>query len=51
MRASKVDTTSNYHRVRQESPTAFDRKSFRMVPFRSGVKAVVGCPKRRRRKR
>lgn len=51
MKATKVHTTGNSHRVRQESPAAFSGGSFRTIYFRPGVAAVVGCPKRKRRKR
>lgn len=51
MKAAKVHTTSGSHRVRQESPGAFDAKSFRTIYFRPGIAAVVGCPKPKRRSR
>ena len=51
MKAAKVHTTSGSHRVRQESPTAFEAKSFRTIYFRPGIAAVVGCPKRKRRRK
>lgn len=51
MKAAKIHTTSGSHRVRQEPPTAFDKGSFRTIYFRPGIAAVVGCPKRKRRKR
>lgn len=51
MRAAKIDTTSGSHRVRQESPAAFEAKSFRTIYFRPGIAAVVGCPKRKRKRR
>lgn len=51
MRAAKVDTTENFHRVRQESPRAFAAKSFRTIYFRPGIAAVVGCPRPKRKRR
>lgn len=45
-KAASADTTANYHRVRQESPKKFTKSSFRVIEFRSGVKAVVAHPKK-----
>lgn len=39
-RASKIDTTADYHRIRQRDPARFVR--MRTVPFGRGVKAIVG---------
>lgn len=50
LKAAKIHTTGRSHRVRQESPTAFAKGSFRTIYFRPGIAAVVGCPKRRRKR-
>lgn len=44
--SSKVDTTSQYFRVRNRNPNAFVRGSFRTIVLsdKDGVNAVVGCP-------
>lgn len=47
-RYGKVDTTDDYHRLRQREPSAFTSGSFRTITFgapKEGIKAVVGCPK------
>lgn len=45
-RYGKVDTTENYHRLRQRDPGDFTRGSFRTIEFgESGIKAVTGCPR------
>lgn len=51
LKAAKIHTTGKSHRVRQESPTAFAKGSFRTIYFRPGIAAVVGCPKRKRRRK
>lgn len=46
MHARKVDTTEQYHRLRQRDPDDFVYGSFRTINFGdSGIKAVVGCPR------
>lgn len=50
MKAAKIHTTGGSHRVRQESPIVFEKSSFRTIYFRPGIAAVVGCPKRKRKK-
>lgn len=49
-KSTKVDTNINTYRLRQKLPSAFLRGSFRTVTFRSGVQAVIGCPRMVRRK-
>lgn len=48
MRYGKVDSTANYHRLRQREPEDFVAGSFRTIDFEGGdgIKAVVACPKR-----
>jgi hypothetical protein len=51
LRYSKVHTTVGYHRIRQENPKNFDRKSFRIIEFKPGaIKAIIGCPRRARKR-
>lgn len=47
MRYGKVDTTENYHRLRQRDPNDFVGGSYRTIdyPNTPGIKAVVACPK------
>lgn len=49
-RSNKVDVGKNYHRVRQDSPSLYARSTFRTLPFKRGLMAVVGVPKMRRRR-
>lgn len=44
--SSKVDTTTQYFRVRNRNPNAFVRGSFRTIVLseKDDVNAVVGCP-------
>lgn len=45
-RYGKVDTTENYHRLRQRDPDDFTEGSMRTIEFgESGIKAVTGCPR------
>ena len=45
-RYGKVDTTANYHRLRQREPEDFTSGSFRTIEFgESSIKAVTGCPR------
>jgi hypothetical protein len=42
----KVDTTRDYLRFRQASPSQFESGTFRTIPFgRNGIKAVIAVPK------
>ena len=43
-RATKVHTTARFHRIRQASPSRFERGSFRTIRFAQGIEAVIGCP-------
>lgn len=43
----RVDETDNYYRMRQIKPERFKGESFRTIEFTEGIKAVVGCPKRK----
>lgn len=47
-RYGKVDTTENFHRLRQVDPKKFVKGSFRTDAERwpAGIEAVYGCPKR-----
>lgn len=47
MRYGDIDSTVNYHRLRQREPGDFTADSFRTIDFENadGIKAVVGCPK------
>jgi hypothetical protein len=45
-RATKVDTTENFHRFRQFDPSMFVPGTFRTIVLRTGVEAVIGCPRR-----
>jgi hypothetical protein len=42
-KASKVDPTRNYFRLRQADPKRFAK--LRTIRLRPGVMAVVGCPR------
>jgi hypothetical protein len=42
----KVDTTDNFHRLRQNDPATFAKGMFRTIDLTTGVKAVIGVPKR-----
>lgn len=44
-KASKVDSTASYWRIRQVDPAAFHKETFRTIDFRPGVKAVVAVPR------
>jgi hypothetical protein len=41
-----LDIKPNTYRARQVSPSKFNKRSFRTVPIATGIKAVVGCPKK-----
>lgn len=44
--AKKIDVGQSVFRFRQLSPDHFEPKSFRTIPLgKSGVQAVIGCPK------
>jgi len=43
-RATKLDVTDNYYRLRQADPSTFDPSTFRTITLRTGVKAVVAVP-------
>jgi hypothetical protein len=40
----KVDTTENYHRLRQQDPSDFKQDGFRTITLKNNIKAVIGCP-------
>lgn len=35
----------NYWHVRIRNPDEFDKDSFRIIEFKEGIKATIGCPK------
>jgi hypothetical protein len=46
-RATKADVGKSVTRFRQIDPDHFEPKSFRTIPLgKSGVQAVIGCPRR-----
>jgi hypothetical protein len=45
--AAKVDETDSSFRIRQHQPSKYKSGSFRTITLTSGVKAVVGCPRRK----
>lgn len=47
----KVDETEEYYRFRQLDPSLFVKNSFRTINFTTTVKAVVGIPKARSKKK
>ena len=42
-----VDAKENHFRIRQHEPADFNEGSFRTIELTEGVKAVIGCPKRK----
>ncbi len=42
-----VDSKENTHRIRQQEPDEFKADSFRTIDITKGVKAVIGCPKKK----
>lgn len=41
----KIDVTPKSYRFRQESPSAFNPKTFRTIKLKPGLSAVIGVPK------
>lgn len=41
-----AERTDRNWRIRQEDPALFDRDTFRTIPFREGVQAIIASPKR-----
>lgn len=41
-----IDTTANHYRMRQHEPSKFKLGSFRTIEITTGIKAVIGCPKK-----
>lgn len=42
---TSVDEKANTYRMRQAEPSDFSKGSFRTITLKSGIKAVIGCPK------
>jgi predicted GNAT family acetyltransferase len=43
----KTHETSGSFRFRQQTPSRFRESTFRTIPITDGVKAVIGCPKKK----
>lgn len=44
---NKIDETEDYFRIRQKSPSNFEKHSYRTIEFKPGIKAIVACPKKK----
>jgi len=47
-RTVELDATDHLWRFRQDSPRAFDPRSFRTIDLTTGVRAIVACPREKR---
>jgi hypothetical protein len=50
LRADKIDAAGgDYCRLRQKAPGAFIPGSFRTINLHHGIRAVIGCPRRKKK--